>query len=136
MPSNSPWSTFALIALMVVAFYFLILRPQKRRQQDQQRTMNAIVPGTRVMTGSGLFGTVVSVGDKQVVLEISPGVELTVLKQAVVRIATEADEDGIGGVDLDEDDVIDDQPEAPAAEPNDASLETDVRGTKPTNAKE
>ena len=43
-------------------------------------------PGHRVLLGSGLFGTVVSVGDKQAVLEISPGVELTVLKQAIARV--------------------------------------------------
>ena len=92
MPQNQ-WSTLVLIALMVVAFYFLILRPQKRRQQAQQRTMNELVPGTRVLLGSGLFGTIISVGEKQVVLEISPGVELTVVKPAIARIVTAADED-------------------------------------------
>jgi hypothetical protein len=45
------------------------------------------------MLASGLFGTVVSVGAKQVVLETSPGSELTVLKQAISKIVTEADED-------------------------------------------
>ena len=78
---------------MVVAFYFLIMRPQKKRQQAIQRTMNELVPGTRVMLGSGVFGTIVAVGDTQVVLELSPGVELTVLKQAIARVVTEGDED-------------------------------------------
>src|SRR5919107_4123456 len=90
---NSSLSTFMLIALMGLAFYFLIMRPQRKRQQAAQRTMNELTPGARVMLGSGLFGTVVAVGEKQVVLEISPGNELTVLKQAVARIATEGDED-------------------------------------------
>ena len=72
---NSPVSTILLIALMVVAFYFLLLRPQKKRQQAQQKTMNEIVPGTRVLLGSGIFGTVVSAGEKQAVLETSPGVQ-------------------------------------------------------------
>jgi preprotein translocase subunit YajC len=78
---------------MVVAFYFLIMRPQKKRQQAMQRTINESVPGTRVMLGSGVFGTVVAVGDKQMVLETSPGVELTVLKQAIARVVVEGDED-------------------------------------------
>ena len=56
------YSTLILIALMVVAFYFLIMRPQRKRQQAIQQTMNALTPGSRVMLGSGLFGTVVSVG--------------------------------------------------------------------------
>src|SRR5215212_10150020 len=75
------YSTLILIALMVVAFYFLIMRPQRRRQQEVQRSLSALTPGQRVMLGSGLFGTIVSVGQKQVVLEISPGTELTVLSR-------------------------------------------------------
>jgi preprotein translocase subunit YajC len=92
--SSQSLTTFALIALMAVAFYFLILRPQRKRQQEQQKTQNAITPGSRVMTGSGLFGTVVSVGEKQVVIEISPGVNLTLLKPAVSRVVGPEDEDG------------------------------------------
>ena len=67
------YTTLILIALMVVAFYFLIMRPQQKRQQAIQKTLSELQPGTRVMLGSGLFGTVVSVGTKQVVLEVSPG---------------------------------------------------------------
>jgi len=87
------YSTLILIALMVVAFYFLIMRPQRKRQQEIQRTLSALTPGQRVMLGSGLFGTVVSVGEKQIVLETSPGNELTVLKQAVARVVADGDED-------------------------------------------
>ena len=65
------YSTLILIALMVVAFYFLIMRPQRRRQQEIQRTLSALVPGQRVMLSSGLFGTIAGVGAKQIVLEIS-----------------------------------------------------------------
>jgi len=87
------YTTLILIALMVVAFYFLIMRPQKKRQQAIQKTMNELQPGTRVMLGSGVFGTLVSVGTKQVVLEVSPGVEMTVLKQAIARTVAPGDED-------------------------------------------
>src|SRR3954449_1236397 len=97
--SPNSLTTLVLIALMAVAFYFLILRPQRKRQHDQQKTMSALTPGTRVMTGSGLFGTIVSIGEKQAVLEISPGVELTVLKPAISRVVTDADEDVPGDHD-------------------------------------
>jgi len=89
---SSSLSTILLIALMVVAFYFLLLRPQKKRQQAQQKTQNQIQPGTRVLMGSGIFGTVVSVGTKQAVLETSPGVQVTVLKQAIARVVQPGDE--------------------------------------------
>jgi preprotein translocase subunit YajC len=107
------YSTLILIALMVVAFYFLIMRPQRKRQQEIQRTLSALTPGQRVMLGSGLFGTVIAVGQKQVVLEISPGTELTVLKQAVARVVTDADEDGaFDETDLDAD-ALAAEPEGP-----------------------
>jgi preprotein translocase subunit YajC len=89
------YTTLIFIALLALVFYFLILRPQRKRQQAVQQTLNALSPGDRVMLASGLFGTVVSVGAKQVVLEVSPGAEVTVLKQAVSRIVTEADEDSV-----------------------------------------
>jgi preprotein translocase subunit YajC len=90
--TNSPFTTIALILLMVVAFYFLILRPQKKRQQAQQKTMNELVPGTRVLLGSGVFGTITWVGVKQAIIEVTPGVELTVLKQAIARVVAPGDE--------------------------------------------
>ncbi|WP_083843820.1 preprotein translocase subunit YajC [Microlunatus phosphovorus] len=89
---SSPLSTILMIALMVVAFYFLLLRPQKKRQQAQQKTMTEIQPGTQVLLGSGIFGTVVSVAEKQAVISTAPGVELTVLKQAIARIIQPGDE--------------------------------------------
>ncbi len=67
------YTTLIMIALMVFAFYFLILRPQKKRQQAVQNTLNSLQPGDRVLLGSGVFGTILSLGDRQAVLEISPG---------------------------------------------------------------
>ena len=120
------YSTLIFIALLVAAFYFLILRPQRKRQQALQRTMSALSPGSRVMLGSGVFGTVVSVGPRQVVLEISPGAELTVLKQAISKIVTEDDEDVLEEDELEEgvaslDEPIELQSERPFEEPTTAS---------------
>jgi len=120
------YSTLIFIALLVAAFYFLILRPQRKRQQALQHTMSALSPGSRVMLGSGVFGTVVSVGPRQVVLEISPGAELTVLKQAISKIVTEDDEDVLEEDELEEgvtslDEPIELQTERPFEEPRAAS---------------
>ena len=74
---------FVLIALV---FWLLIIRPQRRRQQDLAKTQTTLGPGTQVMLGSGIYGTVVSIGDDTVDLEVSPGTTLKVAKQAVVRV--------------------------------------------------
>jgi preprotein translocase subunit YajC len=125
------YSTLIFIALIALAFYFLILRPQRKRQQALQQTMNAISPGNRVMLASGLFGTVVSVGPKQVVLEISPGTELTVLKQAISRVVTAEDEDNLEEQDeLDEEEAVTN--DAAIAEPHELSAERPVE--EPTAA--
>lgn len=129
------YSTLILIALMVVAFYLLILRPQKKRQQAIQQTLSSLGPGSRVLLGSGLFGTIVAIGERQAVLEISPGVELTVLKQAIVRSVTDADED-----DLDEleDDLADDEavaePEALAPQDIDYARRSEHPGSNGVDA--
>jgi preprotein translocase subunit YajC len=142
------YSTLIFIALLVAAFYFLILRPQRKRQQALQQTMSAISPGSRVLLGSGLFGTVISVGPRQVVLEISPGAELTVLKQAITKIVTDDDEDSLDGQEeLDDEEIAAEQPIAlederpiekptvtstePAAEPD---ISTTPRESKPPTA--
>ena len=129
------YSTFIFIALLVVAFYFLILRPQRKRQQAMQQTMNAISPGSRVMLGSGLFGTVVAVGPRQVVLEISPGAEVTVLKQAISKVVTDEDEDS-----LDEQDELDEEEETatelPIERPGERPIEEPVTATSTEPAAE
>jgi preprotein translocase subunit YajC len=100
---QSPYSTLVLIALMVVAFYFLIIRPNKKRQLAQQATMSSLTIGTRVLTTSGVFGNIVEIGAKQAVLEISPGAHLTVLKQAIARAVRDGDEDTEWESDEDDD---------------------------------
>jgi preprotein translocase subunit YajC len=113
----------------------LIMRPQRKRQQAIAKTLSELTPGTRVMLGSGLFGTVVGVGQKQVVLEISPGTELTVLKQAVSRVVTDDDED----VDVEVDDLADMEPDEvvesePTATDSDTEPPTTGPGSRPTTA--
>jgi len=118
------YQTLIMIALMVIAFYFLIMRPQRKRQQAIQKTMNELTPGTRVLLNSGIFGTVLAVGDRQALIELAPGVELTVLKQAIARVATEADEDTF----VDEDDELEeafDEPDAVQPEAIEPAAESD-----------
>ena len=74
---------FVLIALV---FWFLIVRPQRRRQQQLAATQSSIGPGTEVMLGSGFYGTVVSVGDDTLELQLAPGTTVTVARQAVVKV--------------------------------------------------
>ena len=74
---------FVLIALV---FWLLIVRPQRKRQQDLANTQSTLGPGSEVMLGSGIFGTVVSLDEETVRLEVAPGTTVKVAKQAVVKV--------------------------------------------------
>ncbi len=132
-PNSSPYSTLVLIALMVFAFYFLIIRPNKKRQQAQLRTLNSLTPGARVLLTSGVFGTLVEVGERQAVLELSPGVHLTVLKQAIARTVLPSDEDSPEGDDeLDQFDDSNDldtagDPSGPDQDPRTGTSSTPIK---------
>ncbi|MCG5218815.1 preprotein translocase subunit YajC [Streptosporangium sp. KLBMP 9127] len=88
MGGNNALTSFLPLVLLVVVFYFLLIRPQRKRQQEQVRMQSSLAPGTRVMTTTGLFATVVAVDGDEVVLEIAPGVESRWTKAAIGRVVT------------------------------------------------
>ena len=83
---------FVLIALV---FWLLIMRPQRRRQQEMARTQAALKVGTEVMLGSGIYGNVASSDDEEstILVEVAPGMVLKVARAAVVRVIEPAEDD-------------------------------------------
>lgn len=81
---------FAPFILIIIAFYFLLIRPQRNRQKKQQEMVLALQPGAEVMTTAGIFGTVAAVTDDQLSLEISPGVHIRILPAAVAKVIEQA----------------------------------------------
>ena len=76
----------APILLLVVAFYFLLIRPQKTRQKQQAAMVSALGPGAQIMTTAGMIGTIAVVADDEISLEISPGVFVRMVPAAVARV--------------------------------------------------
>lgn len=73
-----------MIAVFAI-FYFIIIRPQKKRDQEHQTFVAALQKGDEVVTQSGLLGKVVGVADKVITLEIAPNVKVKVLKATVLQ---------------------------------------------------
>ena len=71
------------IAIFVLVFYFLILRPQNKRKKQQETLIGGITRGDQVITISGVFGTVREVRDDSFMIEVAEGVKIRVLKSAV-----------------------------------------------------
>jgi preprotein translocase subunit YajC len=74
----------AFLLLVPVAFWMLLVRPQRQRIAAQRAMLSSLVPGEEVLTSGGLIGTIISVGDTEVTLEIAPGTVVRVAIAAVI----------------------------------------------------
>jgi len=72
--------------IIVAVFWLLILRPQRRRQRSVLATQRALTLGTEVMLTSGIYGTVASLDEETVRLELAPGTVVKVARQAIVKV--------------------------------------------------
>lgn len=91
MPTQATWFIYLVVIGFIV--YMMIIRPNNKRMREQQAVLNALTPGTRVLLNTGMFATVTIVGERQIVAELAPGMEVTCLKQAVVKLVTPDDEE-------------------------------------------
>jgi preprotein translocase subunit YajC len=73
------------IVLMFVVLYFLMIRPQMKRQKELKAMVDALAKGDEVVTIGGLLGKVTKVGDNYLNLEVSNGVEIQVERNAVAK---------------------------------------------------
>lgn len=79
-------TTFAPLLIMFVVMYFLMIRPQQKRQKELKAMMDALAKGDEVVTAGGILGRVSKVGDTYVTLEIATGTEMLVQKNAVTTL--------------------------------------------------
>lgn len=80
-----------LVALAAV-FWFLLVRPQRRRQSQHQSMLTGLSTGDEVITAGGVFGKVRTIADDHLVLEIAPGTEIRLAKEAVANVVPKAEE--------------------------------------------
>ena len=74
---------FLPIVLMFVLLYFLMIRPQMKRQKEQKSMIEALQKGDEVVTAGGVAGKITKLGDTYLSLEVAPGTEISVQKAAV-----------------------------------------------------
>ena len=74
------------LALMFVVLYFVMIRPQMKKQKEHTAMISALAKGDEVITGGGLLGKVGKMGDTFIGLEVSPGVEIQVQRSAVIQV--------------------------------------------------
>lgn len=72
--------------LLIVAFYFLMIRPQTKRAKEHKQMVEALKKGDEIVTGGGLLGRVTEVGDNFVLVEMAEGIQLKVQKNSVASL--------------------------------------------------
>jgi len=85
-PAMNPLANLIPVALLIVIFYFLILRPQKQREKEHQKLLGSLVKNDEVVTSGGIHGTVVNVKDKTVIVRVDENVKLEVEKGCIAQV--------------------------------------------------
>lgn len=108
VPTHSVIGSFAPILIMILAFYFLMIRPQQKREAKKKDMLSALKKGDKAVTASGIIGTVHKVvSNDEVSFEIAEGVRIRILKSAITNVL---DKSSSLGKDLVEEQLVDKKP--------------------------
>ncbi len=99
-----------VLAVTFVLLWVIFILPQQRRVRAHQALVASVQPGDQVILSAGIYGRVVDLGPEDLTLEVAPGVELRVARQAVLRLVEDAtapvahdhDVDDVTGLGTDE----------------------------------
>ena len=80
------FDSFIFVGLLFVIFYFMIIRPQSKRQKEQRDMVSAVGKGDEVVTNGGLIGKIIKAGDTFLVLELAANVEVNVQRNAIMQV--------------------------------------------------
>jgi len=90
---GSPYGMLIMLVLMFAVIYFLLIRPQQKRQRKQQDMLSTLVKGDRVITSSGMIGTIVGIGEKEniIVLKFGENTKIEFLKSSIAGMAADSE---------------------------------------------
>jgi preprotein translocase subunit YajC len=100
--SGSSDETLLIIVVVFVVLMYFMFRSQRRRQQNAQNVQRGVVNGSRIRTVHGIYGTVVDSDDRNVMVEVAPGVTIKMLRQAVGQVLPDDEPDGLLHTDTDQ----------------------------------
>jgi len=87
---TNPLMTFLPLVLIMVVFYFFMIRPQMKRQKELRNFRSSLQKGDKVVTTGGLYGRIVEIKDSIIFLEIAPNVKVKVDKSVVLKDISDA----------------------------------------------
>ena len=84
---------YIFILVLLVLMWFLLIRPQRRRQVETQRMIEQLEVGKEIVTAGGLYGTVTAIEEGELRVEIADGVDVRIAKRAVAGIVSDDEEE-------------------------------------------
>jgi preprotein translocase subunit YajC len=87
-PTPNPLMNLVPIVAIFGIFYFLVIRPQQKQQQDHEAMLKNLKSGDKILTSGGLFGTITGFKGEDLEVQFSQTVKLTVSRTAVTRVVT------------------------------------------------
>lgn len=81
----NPIMTFLPMILIIVVFYFFMIRPQMKKQKEITAFRNSLVKGDKVVTTGGIYGKILELKDNYVLLQVDDNVKIRVDKAALVK---------------------------------------------------
>ncbi len=126
-------SSLFIIVAMFALLWVLLIRPQRAKQQQQQRMLSSVEPGDEILTVGGLYGIVQELDeDEDLVVEIAEGIHVRVARRAVATVVKPDDDDEADGETLDDDAELDDGEETVAE--GEAEVEGEVESVNTETA--
>ena len=82
---------YIFIIVILILMWFLLIRPQRRRQVESQRLLDSLSVGQEIVTAGGLYGTITELEEDEARVEIAEGIEVRVAKRAIAGVVSEDD---------------------------------------------
>jgi preprotein translocase subunit YajC len=90
MPGGGIGSFFVPLIFIFIIMYFVMIRPQKKRQEQQQKLIGSLKTGDRVVTNAGIHGLISNVKETTVLVKVADNVKIEIDKSAVTNVLKEA----------------------------------------------
>lgn len=86
---QNPFMTFLPLILIIVVFYFFMIRPQVKKQKDLRSYRESLKKGDKIITTGGMYGKVVDIKENVIVIDVGEQIRLRIDKSAVLKDASD-----------------------------------------------
>lgn len=89
------YSTIIMFALIIGIFYFMIIRPQSKRQKEREKLLSAVKKGDKVVTAGGLHATVIGLEEKTLLIQIAENVKVKIERNSIAVVNKQGEVEGV-----------------------------------------